>query len=288
MDKPLIIIVGPTASGKTALAVDLAESYGGEIICADSRTIYKGLDIGTAKPTERDMQRVPHWGIDLVNPGDYYSAADFKKYAENKINEIRSRKKIPFIVGGTGLYVDSVLFNYQFGKEADLDKREQFNALTLTELHDYCNKNNIPLPENDKNRRYVIRAIERNGSDLSKRDCPIENTIIIGILTDKTILRDRIEHRSEQLFNDGVVNEASILGEKYGWDSEALKGNVYPLVYSYLLGNITLEDVKIKNSILDWKLAKRQITWLKRDKFIEWLKLDQVKSYLYEQLAKRS
>jgi len=286
MDKPLIVITGPTASGKTSLAVDLAEKFNGEIICADSRTVYRGLDIGTAKPTESDKKRAPHWGLDLVNPGDYFSVADFKKYADNKIEEIRSRNHIPFLVGGTGLYIDAVIFDYKFGKVADLTKREALNKLTLTELRDYCKNNNIALPENDKNKRYLVRNIERNDTNLLKKDCPIKNTIIIGILTDRALLRTRIEGRSEQLFKDGAVEEASIMGEKFGWDNEALKGNIYPLAHQYLLGKITLDDMISKYSIIDWRLAKRQLTWMKRNKFIKWLNLDDAKIYISTRLAK--
>ena len=116
---PLVVIVGPTASGKTGLAIELAEKYNGEIICADSRTIYRGMDIGTAKPTLKERQGVVHWGLDLVEPGEAFSAADFKAYADDKIANIRSREKVPFLVGGTGLYIDAVIFNYQFGTTAD-------------------------------------------------------------------------------------------------------------------------------------------------------------------------
>ena len=111
---PLVVIAGPTASGKTALAIRLAERYDGEIICADSRTIYKGMDIGTAKPSAEEQARVPHWGLDIVEPGERFTVADFKAYAERKIQEIRERDRIPFLVGGTGLYIDAVIFDFQF------------------------------------------------------------------------------------------------------------------------------------------------------------------------------
>lgn len=283
---PLIVIVGPTASGKTSLAIELAEICGGEIICADSRTIYKGLDIGTAKPTEQDRSRVKHWGLDLVNPNDYFSVADFKKYAISKIDEIKSRGHIPFLVGGTGLYVDAVILDYQFGKAVDLIERKNLNNLTLQELYDYCTKHNVTLPENKNNKRYVVRAIEQKGVNVSKRDRPAENTIVVGISTDRDILRTRIEQRSEQLFDDGVVEEAKVLGKKYGWDSEALKSNIYPLIHSYLLGNLSLEDVKKKYLIIDWRLAKRQLTWLRRNQFINWLSINDAKKNILNQLAK--
>jgi len=285
---PIVVIVGPTASGKTSLAIEVAKTCNGEIICADSRSIYKGMDIGTAKPSKSDRLQVPHWGLDLANPGDYFSAADFKTYANDKIKEIRSRGNVPFIVGGTGLYVDSVIFDYQFGKKADITTRNTLDKLTLEQLHDYCKKHNITLPENEKNKRYVIRAIELCGLNISKRDHPIENTIMIGLLIDKELLRTRIDKRVEQLFDDGVVEEANALGKRYGWDSEAMKGNIYPLAHSYLLGGMSWEIMKAKFKILDWRLAKRQMTWLKRNPFIKWLSPTDAKTYLLNQLAKHS
>jgi tRNA dimethylallyltransferase len=134
---PLIVIVGPTASGKTSLAVQLAKKYDGEIICADSRTIYKGMDIGTAKPTLAERAVVLHWGLDLVEPGELFSAADFKRYADQKIEEIRNRGHVPFLVGGSGLYVDAVVFDYAFGVKADPSKRQMLEDWTVEELQNY-------------------------------------------------------------------------------------------------------------------------------------------------------
>lgn len=283
---PLIVIVGPTASGKTSLAIDVAKRYNGEIICADSRSIYIGADIGTAKATKQEMSGVVHWGIDLVEPGQYYSAVDFKNYAMNKIDEIRSRNKLPILVGGTGLYVDAVIFDYKFGSAADMAKRQQLNNLSLEELYEYCKKNNITLPENYKNKRYVVRAIERDGQNISKSPLPIDDTIIIGIDIERNELRTKISKRSEQFFEHGVVEEAIFLSKKYGWDNEAMKSNVYKLVREYLSGNMTLSDIKIKNATMDWRLAKRQLTWLKRNKYINWMDSSQIKDYLDIQLAK--
>lgn len=284
---PLIVIVGPTASGKTALAVELAEKYGGEIICADSRTIYKDMDIGTAKPSREEQSRVPHWGIDLVYPNQSFSVVDFQRYAQAKIKDIRERGRVPFLVGGTGLYVDSVLFGYQFTEKPDIKWRAYLESLSLQSLHEYCKENNISLPENLRNRRYVIRAIERNGQTLKRRDSPIDNCIIVGIVTYKEILQQRIVVRSEHIFSNNVVDEAIILGKKYGWDHESMKGNIYPLVHSLAEGQSSLESIREEFIRLDWKLAKRQLTWFRRNPYIVWLQAGEVVSYITPKLAAR-
>ncbi|HEX7484329.1 MAG TPA: tRNA (adenosine(37)-N6)-dimethylallyltransferase MiaA [Candidatus Saccharimonadales bacterium] len=282
---PLIVIVGPTASGKTALAIELAKQYNGEIICADSRTVYREMNIGTAKPTVEEQSGVPHWGLGLVRPDEKFTAADFKGYAEQKMREIRQRGHIPFIVGGTGLYVDAVVFDYSFGEEADQDRRAEFEKMTLERLHKYCTNNNIKLPENKLNKRYVIRAIEQNGQPTSRNSEPISTSIIVGIATDKDVLRTRIAGRIEQLFDDGVVDEASMLGKKYGWETAAMTGNIYPLIHEYLEGSMSLSELKEKSTTVDWRLAKRQLTWLRRNPHIYWASLDEARDYLSERLA---
>jgi len=282
---PLIVIVGPTASGKTSLALELARACGGEIICADSRTIFKGMDIATAKPTHAEQASVPHWGLDLVEPGEYYSAADFQSYAQQKIRDIRARGHIPFLVGGTGLYVDAVVFNYEFGPPANQHLRTELQQLSLEQLHEYCDKYNVRLPENKHNKRYVIRAIETRNSVPRRDSNPVKNTIIVGIATDTPVLRLRIESRAEQLFQDGVVQEATVLGKKYGWDNQAMTSNIYPLLRDYLAGSMTLEMVQSTFVTQDWRLAKRQLTWLRRNRFIHWLSLEDARIYLATQLA---
>lgn len=283
--KPLIVIVGPTASGKTALSIELAERYGGEIICADSRTVYKGMDIGTAKPTQEERGKVQHWGLDLVEPGERYTAAKFKHYATEKIVEIRNRGHVPFIVGGSGLYIDGVVFDYQFGPEANERLRHSLEAMTIGELHEYCHKNNISLPENSSNKRYVIRAIEQKSINTKRQSKPIHNCNIVGITTNTDELRSRIETRAEHIFADGVVNEAKVLGTKYGWDSEAMTGNIYPLIHLYLEGHLTKMQLRQQFITLDWHLAKRQLTWLKRNPHIRWLNVSEAERYLSSLLA---
>jgi len=281
---PLIVIVGPTASGKSSVAMELAKVFNGEIICADSRTIYKYMDIGTAKPSEKDQAEVPHWGLDLVEPGEVFTAADFKEYANKKIAEVRKRGHIPLLVGGSGLYVDGVIFDYTFAQPSP-ELRSQLEKLTLEELKEYCADNNIKLPENHQNRRYVIRAIERQNDQTTRLPEPIDNTIIVGIATERDTLRQRIQARSEQLFEQGMVDEAILLGKKYGWDSEAMTGNIYKLVKQYIDGQLTQDELKQKNAIADWQLAKRQLTWFKRNPFIHWLPLNDVYKYIENRLA---
>jgi len=281
---PLIVIVGPTASGKTALAVSLAKRFNGEIIAADSRTIYKGMDIGTAKPSIDEQQGVPHWGLDLVEPGQAFSASDFQSYATRKIAEIRARGHVPFLVGGTGLYIDSVIFGYEFGPKSDRIVRQKLAEMTLEALWDYGKKHNIKMPENKQNKRYVIRAIEQGGIN-QRRQKLIDNTIVVGISTNKQTLRERIALRAEQLFDDGVVEEAKKVGKKYGWDNEAMTGNIYRLVKRYIDGELSEEELKEKFVTSDWHLAKRQLTWLKRNDKITWLSIHDAEFYIASKLA---
>jgi len=282
---PLIVVVGPTASGKSAVSLELAERFNGEIICADSRTIFTHMDIGTAKPSKADQARVPHWGLDLVEPGVVFTAADFKKYAEEKIADIRARGKVPFLVGGSGLYVDAIIFDYQLGPMADPRQRAELESMTLSELHKYCFENNIILPENDQNKRYVIRAIEQKSINRERLQQPIDNTIIVGITTEKSELHDRIAQRAEQLFDDGMIEEATELGNKYGWENEAMTGNIYRLVHQYVNGELHEAELKDRFIISDRQLAKRQLTWLKRNSYIQWLSRDDAYTYIAQHLA---
>ncbi len=284
---PLVVICGPTASGKTGLAIRLAREFDGEIISADSRAIYRGLDIGTAKPTVVEQQQVLHWGIDLVKPSERFTAAEFQAYATAKIAEIRDRGRLPFLVGGTGLYVDSVVYDFQFPQiENEAERREVFEKWSLDELCEYCTRHNITPPENHKNKRYVINTILRNGITPQRRAAPISNTIIVGIATDKQELRRRIEQRAEEIFNTNVVSEARAAGTVYGWDNEAMTGNIYPLIRNYLDGTLTIEEAQRQFVTLDWRLAKRQLTWLKRSEHIKWLPLEEAYTYCARELAK--
>lgn len=285
---PLIVIVGPTASGKTAVAIDIAKQVGGEIISADSRTIYRGMDIGTAKPSLAEQSGVTHWGIDISDLDDDFSAARFKAYAEHAIEVIRKRGNIPILVGGTGLYIDSIVFNYVFGPVSDPEKRAVLENMSIQQLHNYCIHNNILLPENSQNKRYVIRAIERHGHIPTRRLTPIDNTIIVGITTNKEVLRQRIQDRTRDMFEKGIVQEAKQLAQKFGRANTRLTANTYGVAYEYIDGKLTIREAIEKAAIFDWRLAKRQLTWLKRNQFIHWLPLEQVKAYVLASLANQA
>lgn len=280
---PLVVIVGPTASGKSSLAMQIARAYNGEIIAADSRTVYRHLDIGTAKPSKQDQLEVPHWGIDLVEPGSVFSAADFKEYANEKIAQIRARRAVPILVGGTGLYVDGVIFNYQFGA-TNTALRKVLTTATLEELKTYCYIHNIDLPENYNNRRYVMRAIEQGSINNNRDKQPLSHTIIVGITTDTHTLRTQIAERAEHLLANGMLEEARMLGKTYGWDSEAMTGNIYRLVRQYLEGEFDETLLKQRFITADWQLAKRQLTWFKRNPFIHWASRDDAYAYLAARL----
>ena len=277
---PLIVIIGPTASGKTSLAIQLAKKYRGEIICADSRTVYRGMNIGTAKPSLGEQQGVPHWGLDLVDPRDSFSASQFKGYACQKIKEIRSRGNIPFLVGGTGLYIDSVIFDFQFGGKFSKEKRDNLQEMTISELQQYCVNHDVVLPENSKNKRYLIRAIERADKKPSGLETPLNNTIIVGITTDKQLLKQRITDRAKKMFKDGVVEETIVLANNAGWCNEAMTGNVYPVIKKLIDKEID-EDQTIREFIVsDVNLVKRQLTWFRRNPFIEWGDIRSCEQYL--------
>jgi len=244
------------------------------------------MDIGTAKPTMEERVLVPHWGLDLVEPGERFSVADFKEYAQKKIKEIRSRNHVPFLVGGSGLYVDAVVFNYTFGGDVDQSLRDSLSELSVDQLQEYCYKNNITLPENSKNKRYLMRAIERKDINVSDNKDRIGRAVIVGIATQRNILRQRIIERSQDIFASGVVDEAIHLGGKYGWSNEAMTGNIYPLIHLYLNNDLTEKELKEKSVVLDWRLAKRQMTWMRRNKHISWYTLAEARDYLVGLLAK--
>ena len=241
---PILVILGPTGSGKTSVSIRLAKELNGEIISADSRAIYKGMDIGTAKPTKEEQAGIPHYGLDLVEPGERFTVADWKKYAEAKIKEIKDRNKLPIIVGGTGLYIDALIYDYQF-KGPTGHKIGDFEQKTCSDRTEIKGAYNI-----------------------------------IGIKWRPEELRERLSKRIEQMFCPDLYNEVKKLVQKYGWGSGAMKSDIYEYAYKYLNGELSLEEAKKQCFYEDWHLAKRQLTWFKRNPEIIWLPLDRIESFV--------
>lgn len=266
---PLVVIVGETASGKSDLGMYIAEKFNGEIIAADSRTVYKGMDIGTAKPSVADQEKVRHHLLDVVSPDERYTAAQFKEDANKCIEEIRARGHLPVMVGGTGLYIDSVIFDYDFAPE-DQAKRSDLDMLSLEELQLQAGVLGIEVTDVDfKNRRHLQRAVERGRAGKTNTTLR-DNTLVIGTRRDRIELDKRIEDRIEAMIEAGFVDEVDRLLKRYGSGSEAMTGIGYKAFASYLKGEISLEDAKQQFIRNDKRLAKRQRTWFKRNKSIHY------------------
>lgn len=267
---PLVVIIGQTASGKSALAMKLAKQFGAEIIAADSRTVYKGMDIGTAKPGKEDRDQIRHHLIDVVAPDEPFSVADFQRLAQAAISDISSRSKVPFLVGGSGLYVDSVIYNFSFRQPADKAAREQLQSLTIAELQALLEERGIDLPENKENPRHLIRALE-TGGEVPQRSGLRPQTLVIGLAKDREELESNIRARVDSMVRDGFVEEVAQLAKKYGWDVPALQAPGYKAFRSYLAGQATLEQAKQQFIQYDLQYSKRQKTWFKRNPEVIWI-----------------
>ena len=267
---PLIAVVGETASGKTALAIALAKQFNGEIICADSRTIYKGMDIGTAKPSLEEQSGIRHHLLDVIEPDEAFSAAEFKRQAQRAIEDIVSRGKVPFLVGGTGLYTDSILFDFSFAETPDLDKRARLQLLSIDELQSEIVQQRIPMPVNDRNPRHLVRALETGG--IRNGDTTLRpNSLVIGLKIDRDTLRRKLKQRVDVMVANGFVDEVRVLSKRYGWSAPGLQAPGYKAFRSHIEGDDSLEHAKALFVQNDAKLAKRQRTWFRRNKSIHWV-----------------
>lgn len=282
MELPLIVILGPTASGKTAYAIRLARLIGGEVICADSRTVYRGMDIGTAKPTEPERAGVPHWGLDLIEPDQRYSLYDFQRYAMAKIAEIRQRQHVPLLVGGSGLYINSVIYDYRLaGGDYDPTTRAKLEKLPPDELRRLIVKQGAKLPRDLDNKRRLIRSLERGGVS---NNCGYlsRQTVVIGIAVDKEKLSQRISERAERMLERGLIDEAERLIARYGM-VEPLRRNAYGVVAKYLTGQIYEAELIEQISVKDRQLVKKQLTWWRNPRWasdIMWCTLPELTNQL--------
>lgn len=268
---PLVVIVGETGSGKSALALELAEQFDGEIISADSWTVYQGFDVGTAKPSADERAQVPHHLLDVADPLAGFSAVEFQRLAKAAIDDIVARGKLPILAGGTGLYIDSVLFDYQFLPSSDPELRKELNALSLAEVLERAEAMGLDTTGIDlRNKRRVIRLIENNGARPTKRTMR-GNTLVLGIRTDREHLRERVARRVDAMLAAGLEAEVQCLSERYGWDAEPMKGIGYREWKEYFDGSADLDETRARIVKVTMDLAKRQRTWFKRNDSIQWL-----------------
>jgi len=282
--RKLIVICGPTACGKTSLSLELAQKYNGEIIATDSRTIYQDMNIGTAKPSLEERLKVPHYLIDIVRLNQEFTVAQFKQQALSIIYEILRRYKVPFLVGGTGLYISSIVDNLDIPcVPPDQKLRKKLEKKIVKHGLDYLWQKLIKLDPDavtfiqKQNPRRIIRALEvclktkKPFSQLRQKKKCLFNVLQIGIKLNKKELIQKIDQRAEQMIKQGLVTEVKALIKKYPSDVSALNTIGYQEIISYLQNEISLDeaiDLIKKNT---WQYAKRQMTWFKKDKTIKWI-----------------
>ena len=276
----VIAIVGPTASGKTKLSLGLAKEFDGEIIAVDSRTMYRGMDIGTAKPTEKEQHQIPHYMLDVTNPDKSLTASQYQKLATEMIFEISDRGKIPFLVGGTGLYLDAIVYGFQMPPEGNPALRIQLEKLSLDELAEKFQKLDPDGAKkiDDKNKRRLIRAVEvclltgKPFSEQKKKVNPGFKTLLLGIEVPKEKLVSHISARIDEMIKDGLVEEVRKLSMMYNWDLPAMSSLGYREIGNYLVGKISLDEATevLKKNTIDY--ARRQLVWFKKNKDIVWVK----------------
>jgi tRNA dimethylallyltransferase len=278
----ILAVLGPTSSGKSDLAVLLALKFDGEIVSADSRQVYRGLDIATGKITGEEMHGVPHHLLDVSDPKEQYSVSYFKRDAEKVIDDILARKKLPIICGGTMQYINAITENYITPETLPDEKlRNELVKKSNEELFAELKKLDPRRAEKiDRNNpRRLIRAIEIVRSQGTVPEIPAlpkkYDTLKIGIITDKKILRARIQERVEKRLKLGMIEEAKKL-HALGLSFERMRelGLEYRYLADYLEEKISEEKLKEEICFKDWQYAKRQMTWMKRDADIQWLPLE--------------
>ena len=277
MSKPKVVaVVGTNASGKSALGVRLARQFGGEIISADSRQVFRGMDLGSGKITPEEMQGVPHYLIDVREPGEFFSMADFQKMSYEKIDEIHAHGHLPMIVGGTGLYVDSVLDGYVLSdKEPDLAYRAELEKLTTPALYAKL-VTLVPDVEVEKNNRNrVMRMLERihDGDNVVPTKQARYDSLRLGVSWDRDVLAKRIDERIDMRLEQGMIEEVQgLLDVGVSRDFLLGLGLEYRYITQYLIGEIPDKDdmlAQLAHAIK--KFAKRQMTWFRRNPNIIWL-----------------
>ncbi len=275
----IIVIIGPTASGKSALAVRLATKFNGEIISADSRQVYKGLDIGTGKITKNEMQSIPHHCINIANPKKIFTVDEYRIVSEKIITDIYARGKIPIIVGGTGFYIDAVLYGATYPQtppdwalREKLEKQQTQTLLKTLEKLDTHRASTI----DPNNRRRIIRAIEIIKS-IGWMPALIKkhrfDALILGIKTNPVLLRKKISRRLDGWVKAGLISEVKNLhkNQKLSWGRLEEIGLDYKYVALHLQGKMTLKETIARTDTEIWHYAKRQLTYFKKMEQVHWI-----------------
>lgn len=288
MKPKVIVIVGPTASGKTALSIELAKKIDGEIISCDSMQIYKDMNIGSAKPTIEEMQGIKHYMIDIAEPTERFSVAEYKKRSEEAIEEILQKGKVPIIVGGTGLYANSLIYNIEYN-EIMLDEEYRKNLMKISEteaglatLYEKARRIDPVAMEkissNDKKR--IIRVLEiKHSTGKNKTELELEsrkNEVkyeykVFAINMPREILYDRINKRVDIMIENGLIDEVENIIEKYKEFPTAMQAIGYKEIVMYLKGELTKQEAIEKIKQESRRYAKRQITWFKKIENIKWI-----------------
>lgn len=274
----IVVIVGPTASGKTSLAIDIAKEFSGEVISSDSRQVYKRLDIGTEKVTQEEMAGIPHHLLDVCDPKDVYTAADFKRDAEAAINEIDHLGNLPIVAGGTFFYVDMLLGRITTPEvPPNPDLRDELEQLTVEDLYARLQKLDPKRAEtiDPNNHRRIMRSIEIAEAlgyvpETEDKGCPYD-VLMIGIETNKEALRARLRARAQEALTKGLIEETKeLLESRITRERLSEIGLEYRTIMEYMDGDLNDEQLIQKLEEKNWQYAKRQLTWLKRDNSIEW------------------
>lgn len=301
MNKPKVIVIsGPTASGKTALSIELAKKIDGEIISADSMQIYKDMNIGTAKPDEEEKQGIKHYLMDYISPEQRYSVAQFKKDATDAIEEILQKRKMPIIVGGTGLYIDSLIYGIEYQEiEIDEEYRKELEKIVeergLEVLYKRASEIDSEaikkISVNDKKR--IMRILEiyhktgktKTEQDEESRKKGVEYEYkVFTINMDREKLYERINKRVDIMIERGLIEEVKKLEKKYNKFPTAMQGLGYKEVVDYVEGKYTKEEMIEKIKMETRRYAKRQLTWFRKNKEAIWLDATQTKEYNIQQI----
>ncbi|MBR4816647.1 MAG: tRNA (adenosine(37)-N6)-dimethylallyltransferase MiaA [Lachnospiraceae bacterium] len=277
-DNKLVVILGTNASGKSGLGIELALKYGAEIVSADSRQVFKGLDLGSGKVTQEEMKGVPHFLLDVAEPGDFFSLKDYQALAYEAIDGIFARGKQPFLVGGTGLYVNAIVDGYELtDAPVDTELRARVEAMSIEELRLLMTEKLQNIPDNldMNNKRRLERAAEKllMGKPLNHESIKKYDTLCLGVTWDREVLYKRIEERLDRRLNEGMIEEVEgLIARGVSDDFLYRLGLEYRYILMYLRGRFKdKEEFRAKLFMEIRHLAKEQMTWFRKRNDVFWL-----------------